>query len=157
MMVHDSIVEVIEGDDTIFQHGFTTSAHPVTAAVALKNIDILQEEGLVDKIRNDLGPYFLAKLKTLEASPLVGEVRASGLFAGIELCKVKETREQYPIEMGLCDHVGNAAMMRGLIVRPCGNVLVLCPPFIVSHAQIDFTVEVLADALAETYTAIQAG
>ncbi|PCI59246.1 MAG: aspartate aminotransferase family protein [Kordiimonadales bacterium] len=157
MMVHDSIVEVVEGDETIFQHGFTTSAHPVTAAVALKNLDILQEEGLVDKIRNDLGPYFLAKLKTLEASPLVGEVRASGLFAGIELCKVKETREQYPLEMGLCDHVGNAAMMRGLIVRPCGNVLVLCPPFIVSHAQIDFTVEVLADALAEIYTAIQAG
>ena len=157
VMVHDSIVEVVEGDETIFQHGFTTSAHPVTAAVALKNIDILQEEGLVDKIRTDLGPYFLAKLKTLETSPLVGEVRASGLFAGIELCKVKETREQYPIEMGLCDHVGNAAMMRGLIVRPCGNVLVLCPPFIVSHAQIDFTVEVLAEALAETYTAIQAG
>jgi len=153
VMIHDQIAEVIEGGDDVFQHGFTTSAHPV----ALRNIDILEDEKLVEKIANDLGPYFLSKLKLLESHPLVGEVRASGLFAGIELAKDKETREQYPLEAGVCEHVGQGTLVRGLIVRPCGNVIVLCPPFIVSHAQIDFTVEVLAQALDETYAAIQAG
>jgi len=155
-ILHDSIAEVIEGGEDIFQHGFTTSAHPVAAAVALRNIDLLDEEKLVENIANDLGPYFLNKLKTLEVHPLVGEVRASGLFAGIELAKDKETREQYPLEAGICEHVSQAALIRGLIVRACGNVIVLCPPFIVNHAEIDFTVDVLGQALDEIYAAIQA-
>jgi len=156
-IVDDAVADVIESGNSIFQHGYTTSAHPVAAAVALRNIDILQEEGLITKIREDVGPYFLKKLKELEASPFVGEVRASGLFAGIELAKDKATREQYPLELGLCNHVGQSALMRGLIVRPCGNVLVLCPPFIVNHAEIDFTVDVLKQSLEEVNNAIENG
>jgi len=156
VLVHDAVAEVLEEGKEVFQHGYTTSAHPVAAAVALRNIDLLEQEGLVTKIHDDLGPYFLNKLKELEQSPLVGEVRASGLFAGIEFAKDKVTREQYPVELGICDHVGQAALMRGLIVRPCGNVLVLCPPFIVNHAEIDFTVDVLQQSIDEVYTAIHA-
>jgi len=157
VLIDDAVAEVLEAGEDIFQHGFTTSAHPVAAAVALRNIDILQEENLVDYIREDIGPYFEKKLKELEASPLVGEVRVCGLFAGIELVKDKSTREQYPIELGICNHVGQSALVRGLIVRPCGNVLVLCPPFIINHAEVNFTVDVLTQALNEIYEAIQAG
>ncbi len=156
-MVHDSVAEVLESGEHVFQHGFTTSAHPVAAAVALKNIDILEDENLIEKIRKDTGPYFLKKLKELEACQLVGEVRACGLFAGIELVRDKATREQYPLEAGICEHVGQAALMRGLIIRPCGNVLVLCPPFIINHAEIDFTVDVMKQALDEIQAAIDAG
>ena len=157
VLIDDAVAAVIEGGEEVFQHGYTTSAHPVAAAVALRNIDILQDESLVDYIREDIGPYFLKKLRELEDSPLVGEVRASGLFAGIELARDKTTREQYPVELGVCEHVGQAALMRGLIVRPCGNVLVLCPPFIISHAEVDFTADVLRQALDEIYGALQQG
>lgn len=157
VMVDDAIANVLEEGDDVFQHGFTTSAHPVAAAVALRNIDILQEEGLVDRICEDVGPYFAKKLKELEDYPLVGEVRSSGLIAGIEIASDKATRAQFPIEASVCGHVSQSALVRGLIVRPCGNVLVLCPPFIVSHAEIDFTVDVLKQAFEEIDAAIKAG
>lgn len=157
VVLHDNVANVIEAGDSIFQHGFTTSAHPVMAAVALRNLDIIEEEGLVDRIATDVGPYFDEKLQTLNASPLVGEVRTKGLIAGIELVRDKGTREQYPLELSLCEHVNQSALVKGVIVRPTGNALVLCPPFTVSHAEIDFTVDVLHAALAEIHEAIMAG
>lgn len=154
-VVSDEIAGVIEGEGAVLQHGFTTSAHPVTSAVALRNLEIIEAEGLVGKIKNDLGPYFAKQLKALEAHPLVGEVRTCGLMAGIELTKDKKTREQYPLEANVCDHTSQMALVRGLIVRPVGNALVLCPPFIINHAEIDFMSAVLADALEETYRVLQ--
>jgi len=156
-VIHDTIADVVEGGESIFQHGFTTSAHPVMAAVALRNLDIIEEEGLVEHIANDIGPYFNEKLQTLADSPLVGEVRVKGLIAGIELVKDKATREQYPLELGLCEHVNQAVLVRGVILRPTGNNLVLCPPFTVSHAEIDFTVDALKGGLEDVYNAINAG
>lgn len=146
-VVSDEIAKVIEGREAVLQHGFTTSGHPVTAAVALRNLEILEREGLVGQIAKDTGPYFSRTLKALEDHPLVGEARVSGLMAGIELAKDKSTREQYPLELAICEHVGQACLMRGLIVRPVGNVLVLCPPFILNHGEIDFIGKVLREAL----------
>ena len=157
VVMHDKVSEVIEAGDTIFQHGFTTSAHPVMAAVALRNLDIIEEEGLVDRIKSDLGPYFNTKLQILTDSPLVGEVRCKGLIAGIELVRDKTTREQYPLELAICEHVNQSVLVRGVIVRPTGNALVLCPPFTVTHAEVDFTVEALKNGLEDVYNAIVAG
>lgn len=157
VVMHDRVTEVVEAGDTIFQHGFTTSAHPVMAAVALRNLDIIAEEGLVERIKNDVGPYFEEKLQILTASPLVGEVRSKGLIAGIELVRDKSTREQYPLELSICEHVNQSVLLRGVIVRPTGNALVLCPPFTVSHAEIDFTIEALVGGLDDVYRAIMAG
>lgn len=155
-VVSDAVAEVVEGGENLLQHGFTTTGHPVTAAVALRNIQLLEEEKHIGAIKDDLGPYFEKQLKTTLADlPLVGEVRVKGLMAGIELTKDKTTREQYPIEMALCDHVGNAALMRGLIVRPTGNVVVLCPPFCVSKAQIDFMAAILHEAFSDVARSVQ--
>ena len=156
-VISDEVASVIEADSAVLQHGFTTSGHPMACAVALKNIEILESEGLVQRIHDDLGPYFSRVLKRLEDHPLVGEARVCGLMAGIELVKDKTSHEQYPEEVGLGDHVGQAALMRGLIVRPVGNALVLCPPFVLSHAEIDFIGSVLRDALDDIWAAIQAG
>ncbi|WP_417464907.1 aminotransferase [Kordiimonas sp.] len=156
-VISDDVAEVIEGAEAVLQHGFTTTGHPVTAAVALRNIQVLEDEGLVDRIRGDLGPYFTKTLRALEAHPLVGEARVCGLMAGIELVRDKEARDQYPLELGICEHVGQACLVRGLIVRPVGNALVLCPPFIISHAEIDFIGNVLKEALDDVYNALQQG
>jgi putrescine aminotransferase len=157
VVLQDDIADVFEEGEGIFQHGFTTSAHPVTAAVALRNLDILEEENLVSRIKDDVGPYLRKQLSRLDDIPIVGEVRTEGLFVGIELTMNKETREQFPLDFAICTHVTQACLMKGLLVRPCGNCVVLCPPFIVSHAEIDFTADILEQALNEVYVAISEG
>jgi len=153
-VISDEVADVIEGKGGVLHHGFTTSGHPLTSALALKNIEIIETENLVEKVRTDIGPYFEQRLKSLEDHPLVGEVRVSGLIAGVELAKDKDTREQYPLEANVCNHVGQMALVRGLIVRPAGNVVVLCPPLIITRAEVDFMVGVMRDALDETLKAI---
>jgi len=154
LVMSDAFADVIGGESEVLQHGFTTSAHPVAAAVACKNLEILENEGLVNRVATDIGPYFAARLTTLEQHPLVGEVRVSGLIAGIEITADKESRRQYPVDFGVDQLVGQAALARGLIVRPAGNVLVLCPPFVISHAEVDFITEALGQALDQIHTAL---
>ncbi|NVJ96568.1 MAG: aminotransferase class III-fold pyridoxal phosphate-dependent enzyme [Alphaproteobacteria bacterium] len=155
-VISDEIASTIEQNTKILQHGFTTSAHPVTSAIALKNIDILEQEHLVENIRDNLGPLFGKSMVGLEDHPLVGEVRVNGLIAGVELTRNKETREQFPLEANVCNHVSQMALLRGLIVRPAGNVLVLCPPFIIKPAEIEFMTNILRDSLDETYRVLSA-
>ena len=153
----DEIAEVIENEDSVLQHGFTTSAHPVSTAIALKNIEILEREKLVERIKTDIGPKFSAALKTLEDHELVGEVRSCGLIAAIEIAKNKETREQFPIEVGIDNHIANHIMMQGVIVRPAGNVLVLCPPYIISEAEIDIAVDAIRSGLDSVLELLKKG
>ena len=154
LLMSGEFIDVIEQEQEVLQHGFTTSAHPVAAAVALKNIEILKREGLVDRIATDIGPFFREKLKTLEAHPLVGEVRTCGLIAAVELAHNKETRAQYPYEWGVCGHVGQGALTRGLIVRPAGNVVLLYPPFTLSKGEVGTIADVLLAALDDTKVVI---
>ncbi|RMB12171.1 aminotransferase [Eilatimonas milleporae] len=149
-VVSDAVLDVIKGTEReVFQHGFTTSAHPVMAALALKNIDILAQEDLVKRTRDSIGPYFASKLKELENRPLVGEVRATGLMAGVEIAKNKTTREQYLLDMAVCDKVSQACLMRGVIVRPVGNAIVICPPLIIQRGEVDYIVRAMGEALEE--------
>ncbi len=152
--VSDEIFAVLSKSDGVFQHGFTTSAHPVACAVALKNIALLEQEGLVENTRERIGPYFQSVLRDLLEHPLVGEVRGEGLIAGIELCKDKPSREQYPLEMAVCGQVTNQCLMQGLILRPTGNSLVLCPPLVITQEEIDMVAGVLRTALDRTLHAL---
>lgn len=154
-VISDEVAAVVEEGSHLLQHGFTTSGHPMTCAVALRNLTLIQEEGMVDAIRTDKGPYMHSVLNAaLGDHPLVGEIRVCGLMVAIELTRNKQTREQYPVELAVCDHVGQGALMRGLIVRPTGNVVVLCPPFIISHAEMDFIASVLKEACDDVYKAL---
>ena len=155
-VISDEVANVMEDSMGLLQHGFTTSGHPVTCAVALRNLDLIEQEGMVEAIRDDKGPYFEKVLnRALADHPLVGEVRVCGLMAAFELAKNKETREQYPLEVAVCDHVGQQALMRGLIARAVGNVVVMCPPFIITHAEMDMIAAVLKEACDNIYAAIQ--
>ncbi|WP_262694807.1 aminotransferase [Kordiimonas aquimaris] len=155
-VVSDDVASIIEDGSGLLQHGFTTSGHPVTCAVALKNLQLIEHEGMVEAIAVEKGPYLADRLNVaLGDHPLVGEIRTSGLMVGIELTKNKATREQYPLELGICNHVSQSALMRGLIVRATGNVVVLCPPFVISNAEIDFVASILLEACNEVYAAIQ--
>ncbi|TIU31630.1 MAG: aminotransferase class III-fold pyridoxal phosphate-dependent enzyme, partial [Mesorhizobium sp.] len=79
-----------------FYHGYTYSGHPVACAVALKNLEIIEKEGLVERVKNDTGPYFAQALQErIAGHRLVGEVRSIGLMGAIEIVKDKATKERY--------------------------------------------------------------
>jgi 4-aminobutyrate--pyruvate transaminase len=118
-----------------FGHGFTTTGHPVACAVALENLDIIEERGLVANAER-AGRQMREALAALSDHPLVGEVRGAGLIAGVELVADKATRRPF-------DPVGfvGAAFFReahahGLIVRAIGDTIALCPPLIIAEAEV---------------------
>lgn len=154
-VVGEKVMKVLHDKMGLFQHGYTTSAHPVAAALALKNIEILEEESLVSRIKEDIGPYFEATMRRLEAHPLAGEVRVKGLICGIEIAKDRQARTHYPTEFMVDEHIGNACIRRGLLVRPVGNAIVLCPPFILQRRDVELILRVLQEAMDEIYAALK--
>jgi putrescine aminotransferase len=141
VLVSDKVGEVLEGGEGEFAHGYTYSGHPVACAVALANIDILERDGLVRKVREETGPYLAEKLRTLADHPLVGEVRSLGLLGAIELVEDKATRRHFnPLgRVGtICrDH----CFANGLVMRAVRDGMVLSPPLIIETAEIDELVE----------------
>jgi len=120
-----------------WSHGFTYSGHPVCAAVALANLDLIQREKLVEKAGGDTGAYFQKKLAELADHPLVGETRGVGLLGAIELVKDKATRTKFPGDMDVGSQCRNHCFREGLIMRAIGDTMVLSPPLVISNSEID--------------------
>jgi putrescine---pyruvate transaminase len=140
VMVGDRVAAALsQGGE--FAHGFTYSGHPVPCAVALENIRILKEEGIIERVAVETGPYLQKRLKELESHPLVGEVRGLGFIAAIELVKDKKRREFFdPIgEVGLIcrDH----CFANGVVLRATRDTMLVSPPLVMSRGQIDELVE----------------
>jgi adenosylmethionine-8-amino-7-oxononanoate aminotransferase len=134
VLIGPRILELMDG--TPFRHGFTYNGHPVGAAVALANLDIIEREDLVQRA-SQLGASMLARLKGLEDLPAVAEVRGVGMMFGIE------------IEEGNVLALGQAARDRGVIVRAAPPNIMLSPPLVVQEEQVDRIVSVLTEVLTE--------
>jgi putrescine---pyruvate transaminase len=140
-----------------FAHGYTYSGHPVAAAVALANIAIMEREGLVARVADDLGPYLAAALARLKPQTFVGEVRSIGLLGAVEIVADKARGRRFGPEPGTAGPiVRDAAIARGVMVRAVGDKLVMCPPLIISHAEIDLIIERLELAFADATPALLA-
>jgi adenosylmethionine-8-amino-7-oxononanoate aminotransferase len=135
VLVGDRIEAMLEGQ--AFRHGFTYNGHPTGCAVALENLRIIEDEGLLERART-LGAHLHAALKALEDLPAVAEARCFGLMAGLELL-VEDAAE-------LADRVREA----GVIVRATGQKLVMSPPLTIEQDELDRIVDVLAAELART-------
>jgi putrescine aminotransferase len=96
VMVGDRIAKVLIEDGGEFNHGYTYSGHPVACAVALANIRLIQREGLVERVRDDVGPYLAQHFAALAEHPLVGETQACGLMAALQLVRDKATGDTFP-------------------------------------------------------------
>jgi putrescine aminotransferase len=134
VLVGDRVLELLEG--TAFRHGFTYNGHPVGAAVALANLDIIERERLLDRAR-ELGAYMLDRLRPLAELPAVKEVRGVGMMFGVELAGGDAAQ----IERGARD--------RGAIVRATGQKIVLSPPLVIEREQLDILADILAQELHE--------
>lgn len=132
----------------VFGHGFTYSAHPVAAAVALEALAIYAERDIVGHVRR-VAPHFQAALRRFADHPLVGEVRGVGLVAGIELVADKTTREPFPPARAMGARVAALAQKHGLITRAMGDTLAFSPPLIITEAEIDELAARLGRALDE--------
>lgn len=146
----DALDDATRRSGMVFGHGYTYSGHPVACAVALKVLEIYERDGLVERVRDVLGPHFQARLRNLATiSPLVGESRGLGLIGAIELVSDKTTRDQFAPSVGAAALVSKLALARGLIVRPLpGDAVALCPPLTSTEADLDEIFDLIEDALA---------
>jgi putrescine aminotransferase len=148
--VADHVVETIRRAGGDFVHGYTYSGHPTCAAVALKNLEIIEREGLVARTSSDTGPYLAAALARLAEHPLVGETRSLGLIGAVEIVAEKGTNKRFggapgkagPIVRDLC-------IENGLMIRAIRDTLVMSPPLVISHAEIDRLVGTIEKALTD--------
>jgi putrescine aminotransferase len=155
--VSHKIVEVLREKGGDFVHGYTYSGHPVAAAVALKNIEIIEREGLVERVRDDLGPYLAKALTRLNDNPLVGEARSLGFIGAVEIVSEKGTNKRFTGEEGKAGPIVRDACIRnGLMVRGIRDSIVMCPPFIMTHAEIDTMVDVIDRSLREVAPTLRA-
>lgn len=154
--VSSEIVEVMKtGGD--FVHGFTYSGHPVCAAVALRNIEIIEREGLVARTRDDTGPYLAAALKRLDDHPLVGETRSIGLLGAVEIVAQPGTNQRWGGAEGNAGPVvRDRCIDNDLMVRAIRDTIVMCPPLTISHRQIDDLVAIIRKSLDEATPALKA-
>ena len=124
-----------------FYHGYTYSGHPVACAVAVENIRIIKEEGMIENVKKNIAPYLQKRMREFENHPLVGEVRGEGLLIGVELVKNKEKKELFdPVgKVGnICkDHCIN----NNLVMRAVRDGMMCSPPLTISKDDIDICVE----------------
>jgi adenosylmethionine-8-amino-7-oxononanoate aminotransferase len=134
--------------DAMFGHGLTYTSHPIGCAVALRNLDLL-EGGILEHAR-EVGPYFQAKLKTLEVLPLVGEVRGAGLMGCVECVADRESRDPLQLDKDVGKRIDAHCHELGLLVRPLINMCVMSPPLVITREQVDDLVAILREGISRT-------
>ena len=132
-------------------HGYTYSGHPVTSAVALKNLEVMEKLKLVPRVKTEIGPYFQKCLReAFEGHPIVGEVRGLGLIAAVELVPDPKKRDFFANTGDVGTHCRNYCFHSGLISRAIRDTMVLAPPLTVSESEVDEMVARLKDAVDRT-------
>lgn len=150
VMVGDRVAKTLIDKGGEYFHGYTYSGHPVSCAVALKNLEIIEREGLVERTREETGPYLAAGLAEIAEHKLVGEVRSMGLVAAVELVKDKAARKHF-------DKLGKTGIIcrdhcieNGAIMRAVRDAMVISPPLTITKKEIDKLMAVLRKSLDQT-------
>jgi len=148
LLVGDRIAVTLVEKGGEFYHGYTYSGHPVACAVALANLEIIEREGLIERVRDDTGPYFREALTAALADHgIVGEVRTFGLMGAIEIVKDKETRERFTGGGAAAVIVRDHAIANGMMLRATGDTMILSPPLIWTRDTIDMAATRIRTAL----------
>ncbi len=154
-IVCDEVAEVVAA--TEFNHGYTYSGHPVSCAVALENLRILEEEKIVEHVRDDVAPYLKEKWEALADHPLVGEAKIVGMMGSIALTPNKETRAPFEAETGTVGYkCREHCFGNNLVMRHVGDRMIISPPLVMTRDEVDVLIERATKALALTYEQIKA-
>jgi 4-aminobutyrate---pyruvate transaminase len=137
------------GEVGLFGHGFTYSGHPVSAAVALRTLEIYEERKLYEHVRK-LTPKFQMRLSRLGDHPLVGEARGVGLVGACELVRDKATKQAFDAKHAIGAKCMALCQESGLIVRAIGDAVAVCPPYIVTEEQVEEIFDLFERGLNDT-------
>jgi len=150
VLVGDRVARTLIDKGGEFHHGFTYSGHPVACAVALENLAIIEREHLVDKVREDIGPYLKLQFEALADHPLVGLAESCGLVAGLVLVKNKRPVETFAEELAVGMICRGYMFRNGVIMRAVGDRMIIAPPLVISRAQIDEMIGLIRRCLDQT-------
>ncbi|XP_058730301.1 gamma aminobutyrate transaminase 3, chloroplastic [Vicia villosa] len=157
VLVSPEINEVIHSQSSklgIFSHGFTYSGSPVPCAVALESLKIYKERNIVDKV-NKISPRFQDGIKAFSDSPIIGEIRGTGLISGTEFADNKSPNDPFPSEWGVAAYFGAQCEKNGMVVRVAGDNIMICPPLIISAEEVDELISKYGKALRATEKRVQ--
>ncbi|MEH2512833.1 4-aminobutyrate--pyruvate transaminase [Nitrobacteraceae bacterium AZCC 1564] len=152
LMINEKVYRAIASESgTIgtFGHGFTYGGHPVATAVAVETLKIYEERDIVGHVRS-IAPAFQAGMRELRNHPLIGEARGTGLIATLEVVRDKATKEPFDLSQGVAAYAGKRAQANGVITRALGDTVNLCPPLIITAAQIEDLLARIKLSLDET-------
>ena len=153
-IVNDEIAGVI--GKTEFNHGYTYSGHPVAAAVALENLRILDEEGVVTRVREETGPYLREKFEALADHPLVGEAKISGFMGSLALTPDKPSRAPFAADAGTVGYIcRERCFANNLVMRHVGDRMIISPPLVLSKDEIDTLIDRATRSLDECHAELK--
>jgi putrescine aminotransferase len=155
VMVGERVAEVLIEKGGEFFHGYTYSGHPASCAVAIENIRIIRNEGLVERVRNEIGPYLKERWMTLAEHPLVGETRMVGLVGALELVANKATLERFDKSRAVGLACRDIMVQNGLVMRAVGDTMIIAPPLVLTFEQADELIEKAWKGLDLTQKAIR--
>ena len=154
-ILSDEVAEVIAG--TEFNHGYTYSGHPVACAVALENLRILDEEGVVKQVAEETGPYLKEKFEGLAAHPLVGEAKIVGFMGSLALTPDKASRAPFAADAGTVGYIcRELCFANNLVMRHVGDRMIISPPLVMSKEEIDTLIDRAWTSLDECHARLKA-
>ncbi|MDD4944356.1 MAG: aspartate aminotransferase family protein [Rhodoferax sp.] len=147
VLVGNRVAKVLIEQGGEFNHGYTYSGHPVACAVALANLDLMEREQLPERVKTDLAPYLAQCFEAIASHPLVGLAETCGFTAGLVLVKNKATGERFAEHLGVGMICRRHCFDNGLIMRAVGDRMIIAPPLIMTHADIDEMMRLVRQAL----------
>ncbi len=153
-ILSDEVAHTLGEDE--FNHGYTYSGHPVAAAVALENLRIMEEERVIDHVRDTAATYMAARWSEMTDHPLVGEAKIVGLMGSLALTPHKETRAAFAGGPGTAGLIARErCFANNIVMRHVGDRMIICPPLPITEGEIDVLVERATTALDETYVRLK--
>ncbi len=156
VMVGNRVAKVLIEQGGEFNHGYTYSGHPVACAVALANLDIMEQEQLPQKVHGEIGAYFAQRYAELNEHPLVGLAETCGFVGGLVLVKNKKTKERFTDDDGVGMLCRGHCFGNGLIMRAVGDRMIIAPPLVMTRTDIDEMMRLIHLALDLTQRDLKA-
>jgi putrescine aminotransferase len=156
VMVGNRVAQVLIDKGGEFTHGYTYSGHPVACAVALANIELMEREQLAQKVHGELGTYFARSFAGLNDHPLVAAAESCGFVAGLVLVKDKKSHALFDERTGVGMICRTHCFNIGVIMRAVGDRMIIAPPLVMTHSDIDDMVGLIRTALDLTLNDLKA-
>lgn len=155
VVVGKRVAEVVIEQGGDFNHGHTYSGHPVSCAVALANLDVIEREGLVERVRDETGPYLAQNFAALNDHPLVAGAESCGMVGGLVLMKNKTRHLAFDASLDVGMVCRDHCFANGLIMRAVGDRMIMAPPLVCTKSQIDEMMERVRTCLDATLADVQ--